>query len=250
MLLTDLLDFIFPPTCAACGQRLARGERSVCRQCLRSLHRVPYLSGGRHGDIERLFWGQVPVGRAASLFYYDSEAVRSLLHSLKYHNNTQVGEDMGRLLAESLTPHRFFDGISALVPVPLHWHRRLRRGYNQSDYIARGLHLATGIPLRRDAVRRVKDNPTQTNLNPAQRRANVENIFRLTDRGAEALRGRHVLLIDDTLTTGATLLSCAREIARAASLVSVCTLAYAGELVRLDHAPDPAAAPTATASQP
>jgi len=142
---------------------------------------------------------------------------------------------MGRLLATSLLPARFFDGITLLVPIPLHWHRYLRRGYNQSAYIARGIHRVTGIPVRRDVVRRVKDNPTQTHLNPAQRRTNVENIFRLTDKGAAALRGQHVLLIDDTLTTGATLLSCAREIARAASLVSFCTLAYAGELVRLDH---------------
>lgn len=250
MLLTELLDFVFPPTCAACGNRLAHGEASVCGQCRRGLHRVPYLPEGRHGDIERLFWGHVPVGNATSLFYYDSEAVRNLLHSLKYYGRPQVGVDMGCLLAESLKRTSFFDGISALVPVPLHWHRYLRRGYNQAAYIARGIHLATGIPLTLGAVKRVKDNPTQTRLNPAQRRTNVEGIFQLTDKGAETLRDRHVLLIDDTLTTGATLLSCAREVARAASLVSFCTLAYAGELVRLDHDLDAADMPPETAAMP
>jgi len=212
-----------------------QAEREVCEGCLRGLHRVPYLPDGRHGDIERLFWGLMPIERATSLFYYDSDAVRNVLHSLKYKGRPNVGDTLGFCLAESLKDSDFFEGVTALVGVPLHWHRRLRRGYNQCDYIVHGIHRATGIPELRGVVRRIKDNPSQTHLDHVQRRNNVAGIFSLTDKGRSLLRDQHVLLVDDTLTTGSTLLSCAREIVKAEARVSVCSLAYAGELVHLDQ---------------
>lgn len=235
MLLNDLLDFVFPRTCAACGKRLSLSEQDVCEGCLKGLHRIPYLPDGRHGDIERLFWGLVPIERATSLFYYDSEAVRNALHCLKYKGRPSVGDTLGYCLATSLISTDFFEGVTGLVSVPLHWHRCLKRGYNQCDYIVQGIHRATGIPKLNGVVRRIKDNPSQTHLDHVQRRDNVRDIFSLTEKGRSLLKDQHVLLVDDTLTTGSTLLSCARELVKAKARVSVCTVAYAGELVHLDQ---------------
>lgn len=227
-----LLDFLFPRTCAACGKRLNDGEQAVCSGCMRHLHRVPYSGNESHGEIERLFWGRLPIERATSLFYYDSEAAHSLLHHLKYYGRPEVGTRMGQLIVKELAPKGFFEGIDVVVPLPLHWRRFLRRGYNQSAYLTRGIHRATGLPIEAGGVRRVRNNPSQTAMPAsAARRQNVEGIFRLTPRGAAAFCGKHVLLIDDTLTTGATLTSCGQEIARVAKRLSVCTLAYAGQLV-------------------
>lgn len=232
MPLTALLDFFFPRVCAACGNRLRVGERVMCVRCESTLHRVPYDGNESHGEIERLFWGRLPIARATSFFYYDSEAVHRLLHSLKYYGHPEVGDHMGRLLAEELKKKDFFDGIDLVVPMPLHWRRFLKRGYNQSTHLARGIAGATGLPLETRGVRRVRNNPSQTRLPAAvSRRQNVEGIFRLTPRGETLFRDRHVLLVDDTLTTGSTLLACGQEIARVAKELSICTLAYAGELV-------------------
>lgn len=235
MTVLALFDFLFPRTCAACGKRLSDHERAVCGGCMRHLHRVPYGGRDSHGEIERLFWGRLPIERATSLFYYDSEATHSLLHHLKYYGRPEVGARMGQLMAKELAPKGFFEGIDVVAPLPLHWRRFLRRGYNQSACLARSISRSTGLPMETGGVRRVRNNPSQTRM-PAShaRRENVEGIFRLTARGASAFSDKHVLLVDDTLTTGSTLISCGQEIARVAKRLSICTLAYAGQLVHQD----------------
>ena len=225
--LRDFLDFFFPRNCAMCGSRLHRFEQEVCSGCLRSLHRVVYRGHDHHDVIERLFWERVPIERATAYFYYEGERVRHLLHSIKYYDRPDAASLLARCFVGEKESADFFDSVDVVVALPLHWLKQLKRGYNQSDFIARGLSGATGIPQLKGVVKRIRNNPSQTHLNMQQRSDNVRGIFRLVR--PDAIAGKHILLVDDVLTTGATLLSCAETLAQAPGVrISIFTLAYAG----------------------
>ncbi|MBR2193386.1 MAG: ComF family protein [Bacteroidaceae bacterium] len=224
----NILDFFFPRTCAACGKRLAEDEASLCVPCIRGLNRVGYMGNDEHGALERLFWGQLPIERTTSFFYYSGENHQNILHNLKYFRRKEVGRDVGALFAEELLESGFFEGIDGIVALPLHKKKQQRRGYNQCDYIAKGISDVTGIPIIQGVVERVVNNDSQTHRNRIERKENVEGIFRL--KNADLVAGKHVLLVDDVLTTGSTLISCGKELAKAPGIrISICTLAYAGE---------------------
>lgn len=149
-----------------------------------------------------------------------------LVFTLKYGGRAETAVEVGRLMGEALLPTDFFEGITAVVPVPLAPGRERRRGYNQSERLARGIALATGLKLETDVVRRTVENPSQTRLRYEERRENVADIFTLHDDGP--IENRHILLVDDILTTGATLLSCGRELSKARGVrISILTLALA-----------------------
>ena len=224
-----MLDFLFPRTCAVCDRRLARTEHSVCAACLSSLPRILYKGGEEHGRIERLFWGRVPIERATCALRYDSEEVRRIVHAFKYHRQPYVARDVAEAVADELSETDFFDGIDALLPIPLHRRRLRQRGYNQCDYLAKGIHNVTHIPIVKETLQRIKDNPTQTHLQLHDREQNVAGIFRV--KNPQPLENKHVLLIDDVMTTGSTLLSCMQEMTKITGIrLSVFTLAYAGML--------------------
>lgn len=176
----------------------------------------------------RIFWGLVPIEKGISFFHYTPHSPYSrILFELKYHNHPEVGKIMGRMMAEELKATSFFDGIDLIVPIPLSRKKERQRGYNQSDWIAWGISEATGIPTDTTSVVRTKSNPSQTTLDHRQRRENVRDIFAVRHPGS--LEGRHILLVDDVITTGATMLSCAETIARACRVrFSVLSLAWAG----------------------
>ena len=155
------------------------------------------------------FWGLAPIERAAALIFHESHAeTAQIVYRLKYGNHPDIGEDMGRLMANEMRTARFFDGIDVLVPVPLSPKRMRQRGYNQSEMLARGIRELTGIPIANNVLGRKHFRKSQTQLNRAERQKNVEDMFYLKKKSA-ALRGKHVLLIDDVCTTGATLIACA-----------------------------------------
>ena len=164
----------------------------------------------------------------SSFFHYTPHSPHSrILFELKYHNHPEVGKTMGRMMAEELKATNFFNGIDLIVPIPLSRKKERQRGYNQSDWIAWGISEATGIPTDTTSVVRTKSNPSQTTLDHRQRRENVRDIFAVRHPGN--LEGRHILLVDDVITTGATMLSCAEAIARACRVrFSVLSLAWAG----------------------
>ena len=241
------IDYLFPRYCPICNRRLVRTEHSVCTSCLLSLPRIAYHGEGedetslaatdesspqrrgmaQHGVIERHFWGKVPIERATSGFRYDCEQVRTLVHAFKYHQQPHLAADLAAVLADHLLTTDFFQGVDALLPLPLHWRRLWRRGYNQSEYIARGIARRTRLPVLRGVVRRTVDNPSQTRLTRHDREQNVAHIFAVTQ--PQRLAGRHILLVDDVMTTGATLLSCMSAMQGIPDLrLSVLTLAYAG----------------------
>ncbi|MBR1687348.1 MAG: ComF family protein [Prevotella sp.] len=206
-----LLDLLSPRLCTVCGQRLSLSELSLCQRCYLHLPRTGFALSPDDNEMARLFWGLLPIERAAALFYYEpqSEAAR-LVYDLKYHNHPDIGTDIGRMMAAELQPTGFFEGIDALIPVPLARKRQRQRGYNQSECIARGISEITHLPIVTNAVGRTRFDESQTGLSRWSRQTNVEARF--TARETGQLEHCHVLLIDDVCTTGATLTACAHPL--------------------------------------
>lgn len=226
-LLTNLWELFFPRCCLLCGKPLISGENDICTRCLIKLPRTGYhLQEGN--EVERNFWGKFPIGRATSFLHYIKEGpTQQLVHDLKYHGYKEVGETMGRIMAVELLPSGFFDGIDLIHPVPLHPRKERQRGYNQSERLAAGLSAITGIPVCNHAIQRIKYTETQTRKGNYERWENVEEIFSCAT--PEMLAGKHILIIDDVLTTGATIVACADALRDVPQIrISVLTLAVAG----------------------
>ena len=203
---SSILDLISPRQCVVCGERLTPTERSICSVCLRHLPRTTYQFTPDDNPMAQLFWHLTPIERAAALIYYEphSEMAR-IVYQLKYGQRPDIGEDMGRLMAVEMEFARYFEGIDALLPVPLARKRLRQRGYNQSERLAEGIRQKTGLPVITRAVGRKHFLQSQTQLSRHERQENVQDIFELRDE--RPLKGRHLLLIDDICTTGATLIA-------------------------------------------
>lgn len=226
--ISDLIDILFPRTCAVCGKVLSNGEQDICINCLIDLPRIPTYTVGN--PIEKLFYGILPIQRATSYMHYTKESpYNNLIHRAKYSDRPEIGERMATTATSELIKQGFFTGIDIIIPLPLSQKKKEQRGYNQCDYIAQGISKVTGIPIDNSSVIRHIANETQTHKHREERWKNVENIFSTTN--AEALNGKHILLVDDVLTTGATLTSCARAILNDAAdaKISIFTLACAGK---------------------
>lgn len=222
-----LVDLIAPRACVVCGGRLGIHEFFICGSCNLQLPRTNYADNPYENDMARLFWGQLPVERCAALFFYQGGSGPSqILYELKYKNHPEIGEFFGRMIAEEWNDTGFFEGIDLIVPVPLAKERQRQRGYNQSLHIARGIGSVTRLPIVTNAVSREQFVESQTQKDRWQRNENVEGCFRLNDDSA--LKGRHVLLVDDVVTTGATICSCGREMLKAGDVrFSILTIGFA-----------------------
>lgn len=222
-----LVDLIAPRACVVCGGRLGIHEFFLCGSCNLQLPRTNYADNPYENDMARLFWGQLPVERCAALFFYQGGSGPSqILYELKYKNHPEIGEFFGRMIAEEWNDTGFFEGIDLIVPVPLAKERQRQRGYNQSLHIARGIGSVTRLPIVTSAVSREQFVESQTQKDRWQRNENVEGCFRLND--GSALKGRHVLLVDDVVTTGATICSCGREMLKAGDVrFSILTIGFA-----------------------
>ena len=222
-----LVDLIAPRACVVCGGRLGIHEFFLCGSCNLQLPRTNYADNPYENDMARLFWGQLPVERCAALFFYQGGSGPSqILYELKYKNHPEIGEFFGRMIAEEWNDTGFFEGIDLIVPVPLAKERQRQRGYNQSLHIARGIGSVTRLPIVTNAVSREQFVESQTQKDRWQRNENVEGCFRLND--GSALKGRHVLLVDDVVTTGATICSCGREMLKAGGVrFSILTIGFA-----------------------
>ena len=222
-----LVDLIAPRACVVCGGRLGIHEFFICGSCNLQLPRTNYADNPYENDMARLFWGQLPVERCAALFFYQGGSGPSqILYELKYKNHPEIGEFFGRMIAEEWNDTGFFEGIDLIVPVPLAKERQRQRGYNQSLHIARGIGSVTRLPIVTNAVSREQFVESQTQKDRWQRNENVEGCFRLND--GSALKGRHVLLVDDVVTTGATICSCGREVLKAGDVrFSILTIGFA-----------------------
>ena len=152
------------------------------------------------------FWGLMPVERASAMFWYvEGSPWRDMVHRFKYAGQWRVAYNMGRWYGALLRESGLYADVDVVVPVPLHLVRRLFRGYNQSEYIARGVARELGVKVDVGSVSRYRYNSSQTTQRRDERWDNVEGIFRVRRR--EALKGKHILLVDDVFTTGATMMS-------------------------------------------
>ncbi len=224
--ITRILDFISPRLCVVCGQRLSPTERSLCSVCLFHLPRTDFHQKPLENPMAQLFWGLAPIEKAAALFYYHPHSeTAQLVYRLKYNNRPDIGEDMGRVMANELQAADFFSDIDVLLPVPLASKRLRQRGYNQSEQLAKGISDITHLPIVTKVLRRKHFQQSQTTLNRWQRQENVEDTFWLKE--GSQLQDKHVLLIDDICTTGATLISCANTLKDIEGIrISVLTLGF------------------------
>ena len=212
--LRSLFDAISPRVCVICGRRLTIDEEVLCIPCYANLPRTWYDERAEDNELARLFWGRVPIERAVALCFYQSHSYFSrLIYMMKYKNHPDAARYLGRIMAEELLSSSFFEGIDALVPVPITRRRRHQRGYNQSMEIALGVSRATGLPVIDKALVRTSFTGSQTKLGRLQRQDNVEKVFHLVR--PQLVAGLHVLVIDDIVTTGATIVSCMRELRKA-----------------------------------
>ncbi|MBQ8704204.1 MAG: ComF family protein [Bacteroidales bacterium] len=225
--LKAIFQILFPSTCAACGRVLMSGERQLCLHCLASLSEVGD-SAVEDNAVERQLAGRVPLKAGFSLYRFrKGNTVQQVVHAMKFHGNSELCLMMGRQLGLELLRSGRFDDVDLLVPVPLHWWRRLSRGYNQSELLCRGIASVMPREVNTTAVVRHRYTRQQSRQQGAKRAANVEGAFSLRRPGQ--LAGRHVLLVDDVLTTGATLSACAEACCKVPGLrLSVATFCMAG----------------------
>lgn len=224
--LYSFISLLFLRCCVVCGRSLAKGEECICAMCNINLPRTNYHLQ-KDNQVEQLFWGKIPLERATSFFFYRKGSdFRQILHQLKYGGQKEIGAIMGRYMASELSASGFFEGIDVIIPVPLHKRKQRIRGYNQSEWIARGISAVTGIRVDTEVIVRRKHTDTQTRKSTFERWENVDGIFEL--HHAESLKGKHLLVVDDVLTTGATTVACASRLMEIEGVrISVLTLAVA-----------------------
>lgn len=227
--LTRLFDLLAPRACPMCGRRLSISEQPLCAACNLALPRTNYHENALENPVARLFWGKFPIEKgAAFLFYKPHSSTSRLIYKLKYFDSPEIGYNLGQLVASEYMAQNFFHDITALVPVPLTRKRIIKRGYNQSVEIARGIKSITGLPIIENAVKRTHFSESQTHKDQWSRLKNVENAFQLCH--PEKLSNQHILLIDDVMTTGATLTSLAKELMKAENIkISVLALCFAAD---------------------
>lgn len=199
----ELLNLIYPNLCLICGESLLRTEKQICLSCIQQIPRTNY-----HllidNPVEKKFWGKVPIFRGTSFYFFQKGSpFQKLLHELKYKDNHDIGIIMGQHAAIDLLQADDFKSVEIIIPLPLHPKKLILRGYNQSELIAKGLATIMEVPIDTTTLIRTKENTTQTKKTVFERFENTQGIFDVTD--TKILEGKHVLLVDDVLTTGSTL---------------------------------------------
>lgn len=213
--------------CVVCGSRLAVTEETLCSKCYLHLPRTDFRNNLYENVMAKLFWGRIAIEKADALFFYEPHAETAhILYELKYKNHPEIGVVMGRMMAKELMRSGLYEGIDAIVPVPLAKKRERERGYNQSLELAKGVSEVTGLPIADKVVVRTKFVGSQTQRGRWERNENVENVFELVD--GDSINGKHLLLIDDVVTTGSTIIACAQELQKASNVrISVLALGFA-----------------------
>lgn len=221
----DFWGLFYPRICPACDNPLVRNEEFICTSCLMDLPRTNFHKDPEN-EVAQMFWGRVKVENATSFLYFQKKSkVQRLLHKLKYKGEKEIGEFLGRSIGNELKGTAFNDG-DIIIPLPLHPKKQKIRGYNQSEMIALGLGKALGKKIETGVLIRKIANSTQTRKHRYERWLNVEEVFEVVNH--EKIANKHVLLVDDVVTTGATLEASAGELLKAENTkVSIITVAKA-----------------------
>jgi ComF family protein len=225
-MLRGLLNLLYPNLCASCQEVLLKNENVICYNCLVDLPRSLYYQDIEN-PIAKLFWGKIKLEIALSAFTFIKKGkVQRLMHELKYQGNTKVGELMGIELGKEIDKAKITDKVDVVIPVPLHKKKLKQRGYNQSQFIAIGVAKVLECEMDTDLLKRMEHSESQTRKSKYERWENVGEAFTLTD--ANQYIGKHILLVDDVVTTGATLEACCKKLEEIEGVkLSVGTLASA-----------------------
>ena len=223
-----LIGLIFPHYCPVCGKRLYENEQVICESCFKKLPRTMYHVWEDNPMVKE-FWGKFPVEKASAWFFYThGSPYAHMIHLFKYHSRKNLAFALGQLMASEIKPTRFFEGIDCIVPIPLHKSKERQRGYNQSEWISLGIAANTGLTVITDTVERVTPTMTQTKKTAKERFENMKGVFKAKNN--DALKGKHVLLVDDVMTTSATLTACADAIKEVDGIrFSILTLALSSQ---------------------
>ena len=201
---------VYPRTCCSCGSVLVTGELHVCGFCRAAMPRTDFFSQVEN-PLKQRFWGRVPVETGTSLFYFQKGGrVQRVIHQFKYRGNLKLGFFLGRLLGLTIRDSPHYNGLDLIIPVPLHPDKERTRGFNQSEVICRGVSDVLNIPCRANLLIKVDETATQTKKDRFCRWENVSEVFKVTDEAA--LLSKNILLVDDVITTGATLEACALKL--------------------------------------
>lgn len=202
-LVDDIVGLFFPKICNACGAVLLRNEETICTRCLYTLPRTNFHQHSEN-PVKELFWGRLPI-RSATAYLHFAKAgrVQHLIHQFKYKGKLEVGRTLGRMYGNDLRASPYFKDIEAIIPVPLHWSKQKSRGFNQSEIFGREMAIAMNVPIITDVLIREKATATQTRKSRFERWQNVSYVFKLEN--SEKIAGKHILLVDDVITTGATI---------------------------------------------
>jgi len=205
-LLDEIVSLFYPNHCLLCGHPLVRNEQFICLHCHCNLPRTNYHFN-KGNPARDLFAGYQQINEVTSFLFFEKESItQKLIHSLKYRGNKLLATFLGRTAALEIKNDGFYASIDTIIPIPLHPKKEKRRGYNQSEWIAKGIASVYGCNMDTKRLKRITDTQSQTLKSVYDRHVNVEKIFELSE--PELFYGKHILLIDDVLTTGATLSSC------------------------------------------
>lgn len=216
----------FPHVCAGCGSDVIQNDSIVCMHCSSQMPFTNFhIQPGN--PVEKKFWGRLHLQAAASTFYFTKNSfLQNLLHAFKYKSNKDVGYYLGTQMAQQIKGCERFSNIHVLIPLPLFASREKKRGYNQATILCNAMSNELQIPVVNNAVIRGAATNTQTHKTRAERWDNMDGKFILINE--EAIQNKHILLVDDVVTTGATLEACGKELLKApGSQLSILTLAYA-----------------------
>lgn len=224
-MINDFFNLIFPKICFSCNDVLLKHEEVICTSCQFSLPKTNYHLD-KENPLNKIFWGRVDVKNVSSFYLFKKKGkIQNLLHHLKYKGAKEVGEKIGELYGFELLNSNWIKDVDIIIPVPLHEKKLKKRGYNQSEYFAKGLSKSTNLPCIVNVLFRKTHSETQTKKSRFNRWENVSEIFDLRD--GERIKNKHILLVDDVITTGATLEASVHALKKENCEVSILTIASA-----------------------
>ena len=219
---------LYPHLCVGCGSDLLTAQNVVCIKCFNEMPHTGFAKQPGN-PVEKIFWGRIPVLAAMSeLWFSKASLTQNLIHDFKYKGNKEVGKYLGRMMGKSLLGSNRFDDIDLLIPLPLHEKKKKKRGYNQSEILCEGIKEIKNIPIMTGNVQRVVATSTQTRKGRKDRWQNVVDTFKICS--PHEIAGRKILLVDDVITTGATLEACGAELLKINN-----TQLYIGSLALASH---------------